>query len=68
MIDLADPQLGMDELKEMYLHFLVNQFRVISQRFGHSNARQAFERALHQLAPELQAVAKRHGFDRLTIN
>ncbi len=66
--DLADPQLGMEELKEMYLRFLTEQFRVISRRFGHSNARQAFERTLHQLAPELQAVAKRHGFDRLTLN
>jgi|GEM_PF-629613 len=66
--DRTDPQLGTEELKEMYQCFLAEQFRVISRRFGHSNARQTFERALRQLAPELQAVAHRHGFDRLATN
>jgi hypothetical protein len=63
--DHADPQLGTEDLEEMYREFLTEQFKVISRRFGHSNARQAFERTLRQLAPELQAVARRHGFDKL---
>ena len=33
--------------------------------FWRENARQSFERTLRQLAPELQAVAKRYGFDKL---
>jgi DNA-binding PadR family transcriptional regulator len=65
--DQADSQLGLDELKEMYHFFLQAQFEVVSRRFGRSNARQAFERTLHQLSPELQDVAKRYGFDRLTM-
>jgi hypothetical protein len=65
VVDSADPHLGTEELKEMYHRFLLEQFRVIDRLFGHSNARQAFERTLRQLAPELQAVARRHGFDRL---
>jgi DNA-binding PadR family transcriptional regulator len=68
IVDQADPQLGTEELKEMYLRFLAEQFRVIGWRFGHSNARQAFQRTLRQLAPELQAVARRYGFDRLTVD
>jgi len=68
IIDQADPQLGTEELQEMYLRFLTEQCRVISRRFGHSNARHAFERTLRQRAPELQAVAKRYGFDRLTVD
>jgi DNA-binding PadR family transcriptional regulator len=65
IIDRADPQLGIDELQEMYRLFLRMQFRVIGRRFGQSNAHQAFERTLRQLAPELQDIAKRYGFDRL---
>jgi DNA-binding PadR family transcriptional regulator len=64
--DQADPQLGTDELKEIYYTFLQRQYRVISQRFGRSNALQSFEQALRQLAPELQSVAKRYGFDRIS--
>jgi len=63
--DETDPQLGIDELKEMYTSFLQVQFQVVSRRFGRTNARQSFERSLRQLAPELQDVAKRYGFDRL---
>jgi DNA-binding PadR family transcriptional regulator len=66
--DRADPRLGTEELEEIYHRFLSEQFRVIDQRFGHANARQAFEQTLRQLAPELQAMAKRHGFDRLTTS
>jgi DNA-binding PadR family transcriptional regulator len=63
--DRVDPQLGIDELKEMYGLFLRNQFRVVGRRFGHSNATQSFARTLRQLGPELQDVARRYGFDRL---
>jgi DNA-binding PadR family transcriptional regulator len=63
--DQADPHLGIDDLQEMYRRFLQEQYAVVSRRFGRSNARQAFERTLRQLAPELQGVAKRYGFDRL---
>ncbi|MFC2029499.1 DUF4388 domain-containing protein [Chloroflexota bacterium] len=63
--DLSDPQLDTDELREMYHRFLQEQFRVVSDYFGHSNASESFQRTLSQLAPELQDVAKRHGFDRL---
>jgi DNA-binding PadR family transcriptional regulator len=66
--DRADPQVGVEDLQEMYSHFLQVQFAVISRRFGRSNARQAFERTLRQLAPELQGVAKRYNFDRLAAD
>lgn len=64
--DKADPQLGIDELKETYLCFLREQFKVVSQRFGHSNARQSYRRSLKQLAPELQSVARRYSFDGIS--
>jgi DNA-binding PadR family transcriptional regulator len=63
--DQVDPQIETDELKGMYGFFLAEQYRVISRRFGRSNARQAFEQTLRQLGPELQDVAKRYGFDRV---
>jgi DNA-binding PadR family transcriptional regulator len=63
--DQARPQLRNDELVEMYRDFLTAQLRVVSRRFGPANARRSFERTLRQLAPELQDVARRHGFDRL---
>ena len=63
--DQAEPQLSVDGLVEIYRKFLLTQLEVVSQRFGRQNARQSFERTLRQLAPELQAVAKRYGFDRL---
>jgi DNA-binding PadR family transcriptional regulator len=63
--DQAAPQLKTEELVEMYRRFLMVQLNVVSQRFGRENARQSFERTLRQLAPELQDVAKRYGFDRL---
>jgi len=63
--DQADPQLKTDDLVEMYRRFLLKQLDVVSRRFGRENARQSFERTLRQLAPELQNVAKRYGFDRL---
>jgi hypothetical protein len=63
--DEADPQLKTDGLVEIYRTFLLSQLDVVSRRFGKENARQSFERTLRQLAPELQDVAKRHGFDKL---
>jgi DNA-binding PadR family transcriptional regulator len=66
--DQIDPQIETDELREVYRSFLVEQYRVLSRRFGRSNARQAFEQTLRQLGPELQDVAKRYGFDRVAAN
>jgi DNA-binding PadR family transcriptional regulator len=63
--DQADPTLETETLKEVYHQFLRIQFEVVRRHFGLSRARQAFERALRQLAPELQDVAKRYGFDRV---
>jgi DNA-binding PadR family transcriptional regulator len=63
--DKADPRSGIDELQEMYRFFLRQQFNVISHRFGRANARGAYEQTLRQIAPELQGVAKRYGFDRI---
>jgi hypothetical protein len=63
--DQADPQLTTDGLVEMYRAFLLAQLDVVSRRFGHDNARQSFERTLQQLAPELQAVARRYDLDKL---
>jgi DNA-binding PadR family transcriptional regulator len=63
--DQADPQLKVDGLVEMYRDFLLAQLDVVSRRFGRENARQSFARTLRQLAPELQDVAKRYGFDKL---
>lgn len=65
--DQADPQLKIDGLVEMYRDFLLTQLDVVSRRFGRENARQSFERTLRQLAPELQTVAKRYGFDKLLM-
>jgi DNA-binding PadR family transcriptional regulator len=65
--DHADSQLGIDELGKIYCSFLDQQYRVVRRRFGHSDARQSFERSLRQLAPELQDTARRHGFDRLLM-
>jgi hypothetical protein len=63
--DQADPQLKTEGLVAMYREFLGAQLGVVSQRFGLENARQSFEQTLRQLAPELQEVAKRYGFDKL---
>jgi DNA-binding PadR family transcriptional regulator len=63
--DQADPQLAMEELKEIYGQFLENQYTVIDRRFGQSNARQAFARSVQQLPPELRGVVRRYGFDRI---
>jgi DNA-binding PadR family transcriptional regulator len=63
--DQANPQLGTDDLVEIYRRFLLVQLDVVSRRFGRENARHSFERTLRQLAPELQAVARHYGFDRL---
>jgi hypothetical protein len=63
--DQAEPGLKTDDLVEMYRGFLVAQLNVVSRRFGRENARHSFDRTLRQLAPELQAVAKRYGFDQL---
>jgi hypothetical protein len=68
IVDQADPQLDVDVLKGLYARFLQEQFRVVSRRFGRANAQQAHERSLHQLAPELQEVARRYGFDRVSRN
>jgi hypothetical protein len=66
--DETDPQMSVEEMKESYQYFLRQQFNVVSRRFGRANARQSFERTLRQLAPELQDVAKRYGFDRIAVN
>ncbi|MFC2029502.1 DUF4388 domain-containing protein [Chloroflexota bacterium] len=63
--DQAEPKLGIDDLVGMYRDFLLAQLDVVSRRFGSENARQSFERTLRQLAPELQKVAERYGFDRI---
>ena len=63
--DQADPQLKTNNLVNMYREFLETQLTVVSTRFGRDNAHQSFERTLRQLAPELQDVAKRYGFDKL---
>jgi hypothetical protein len=63
--DQADPHLKTDALVEMYRGFLLAQLDVVRRRFGPENARQSFERTFRQLAPELQDVAERYGFDRL---
>ena len=63
--DQADPQLKTDGLVDMYRAFLRAQLDVVGRRFGPDNARQSFERTLRQLAPELQTVANRYGFDKL---
>jgi hypothetical protein len=65
MEDKADPRSGIDELQEMYRFFLRQQFSAISRRFGRANARGAYQQTLRQIAPELQGVAKRYGFDRI---
>jgi DNA-binding PadR family transcriptional regulator len=65
MEDRADPAVRPEALAEMYRSFLQIQWDVVSLFFGRSKARQAFERAMRQLAPELQDVAKRYGFDRV---
>jgi DNA-binding PadR family transcriptional regulator len=66
--DQVDRQMETDELKDLYIQFLTEQFGVVSRRFGRDNAQQSFEQVLRQLAPELQAVAKRHGLDRVSRN
>ncbi|MGD8623088.1 MAG: DUF4388 domain-containing protein [Anaerolineae bacterium] len=66
--DRADPQLGTEELKEIYYQFLQNQFKVICRRFGQSNGRQAMAEAMRRLPPELRGVARRYGFDRIAKN
>ncbi len=63
--DQAHPQLTTEGLVELYEAFLLAQLDVVSRRFGRENARQSFERTLGQLAPELQEVARRYGFDKL---
>ena len=63
--DRADPRLRTDELGEFYKSFLSIQLDVISRRFGQDNARRSFEQVLRQLAPELQEVSARYGFESL---
>jgi hypothetical protein len=63
--DQAEPHLGPDSLVEMYRSFLLAQLDVVSRRFGPDNADRSFQRTLRQLAPELQQVAAKYGFDRL---
>ena len=63
--DQANPQLKLDGLVEMYRAFLRTQLDVVGRRFGPENAQLSFERTLRQLAPELQDVARRYGFDNL---
>jgi hypothetical protein len=63
--DQAEPRLKIDELVEMYRQFLEAQLDVVTRRFGRVNAQESFERTLRQLAPELQDVARRYGFDKV---
>ncbi|TEU13462.1 MAG: DUF4388 domain-containing protein [Anaerolineales bacterium] len=63
--DRADPRLRTDELVGFYKSFLSIQLDVISRRFGQDNARQSFEQVLRQLAPELQEVSAKYGFESL---
>jgi DNA-binding PadR family transcriptional regulator len=63
--DRSEPQLKTEELVDMYRSFLVKQLNVVSRRFGRPNARESFQRTLRRLAPDLQEVAMRYGFDRL---
>jgi DNA-binding PadR family transcriptional regulator len=63
--DQAEPGLPVDDLVEIYRAFLQAQLAVVDERFGRQNARQSFECTLRQLAPELQEVARRYGFDKL---
>jgi DNA-binding PadR family transcriptional regulator len=63
--DRSEPQLRTEELVEMYRAFLIRQLSVVSQQFGRANARESFQRTLRRLAPDLQEVATRYGFDRL---
>ena len=65
--DRADPRLKTDELVRFYKSFLSIQLDVISRRFGRDNARRSFEQVLRQLAPELQEVSARYGFESLII-
>ncbi len=64
--DQADPRLRTDELVEFYRSFLSIQLDVIGRRFGQDNARRSFEQVLRQLAPELQEVSSRYGFESLS--
>ena len=63
--DQTEPQMRTESLVEVYRRFLLAQIEVVSARFGRDIATQSFQRTLNQLAPELQSVARRHGFDRL---
>ncbi|MBN1660858.1 MAG: hypothetical protein JXA93_20855, partial [Anaerolineae bacterium] len=63
--DRSKPQLRTEELVGIYRTFLVKQLSVVGQRFGRTNARESFQRTLRRLAPDLQEVATRYGFDRL---
>jgi hypothetical protein len=66
--DRTDPQLGADELREMYRLFLAEQFKVVSRRFGGTNAHHSFDQAWRHLAPELQEVGRRYGFERAVMS
>lgn len=68
VVEHADPRLNTEDLKGLYEHFLLIQYEVISHRFGQANAREAFERTIHRLSPELQGVARRYGFERVSRN
>ncbi len=63
--DRVEPNQRIDALVEVYQRFLLTQLEVVSRRFGRENARRSLQRTLRQLAPELQDVARRYGFDRL---
>jgi DNA-binding PadR family transcriptional regulator len=63
--DRTKPQLRTEELVEMYRSFLVKQLSVVGQRFGRAETRESYQRTLRRLAPDLQEVAARYGFDRL---
>jgi hypothetical protein len=64
--DRVGREMDTDDLREAYTHFLTEQYSVVGRRFGRTNAQRSFDQALRQLAPELQAVAKRYGLDRLS--
>jgi hypothetical protein len=63
--DQTNPQLTAEDLAGIYHDFLLSQLEVVSRRFGRTSAVQSYNTTLSRLAPELQGVAKRYGFNRL---
>jgi hypothetical protein len=66
--DQTNPHLTAEDLAGIYHNFLLAQLEVVSRRFGRANALQSYKATMSQLAPELQRVARRYGFDRLLVS